>query len=161
MSSASQLVDHQKKDSPSTSTNQLKSKIHACQHCEETFTEKFNLKTHINDVHERTKRFKCDCNKEFSRLHNLKRHQERDLHPLSFDCPSCGKKKFFISPAQKEKHLIQSRCGHGYVYNTTCQDVVDERIKKANMKDKCYIPPNWSGREAAIKLYYEKNKDEG
>ena len=133
---------------------------YACSHCEAKFKEKFNLKSHVDDVHKKVKRFKCDkCSEEFSRLYNLTRHKRENTHLLHLDCQSCGQRKFFRSSALRERHLIHSKCDHhGNVYNTTCHDAVDNRIKEANLQDRCLMPANFPKKDAAIKEFYEKNK---
>ena len=130
-----------------------------CSVCEKAIKYRDNLDRHMREVHGEEKKYKCDeCPAAYSRKENLEQHKKQEKHYLEFNCQYCKKTLIYRYVAEKEKHLIHIECDHSRVYAHTCQGIIDERIKKANMVDKCYRPPNHMDREAEIVKYYEKNK---
>ena len=112
-SSTHPVVNSKNEPTPSASHqdtgHEIETIIHECQHCDEKFREKFNLKRHVDDVHKKLRRYRCDkCAEEFSRLHNLKRHKEMVDHRLPFRCPSCRQEEFFLTKREAERYF--SRC---------------------------------------------------
>lgn len=66
---------------------QKASEAHTCSLCEKLFSNRNNLKRHLESVHSETQTFACnECPKFFSLRHNLQRHQE--------SCHSGSKKLF-------------------------------------------------------------------
>ena len=50
-------------------------KLNECEICKKTFSQKVNLKRHIDCVHNKVRNYKCEiCNKAFSESRNLKKH---------------------------------------------------------------------------------------
>ena len=50
-------------------------KVVTCEICDATFTKGYNLKKHIESIHEGIKPFECStCYKTFSHKYNLKSH---------------------------------------------------------------------------------------
>ena len=84
-----------------------------CEICSKTFSDKANLKKHVQSIHEGLKKYSCDiCSEKFKQLIAMQRHKKRyhdieierktykprmDLEPR-LDCPTCGKefKRFSI-----------------------------------------------------------------
>ena len=131
-------------------------KLYSCDHCNMKFTKKYNLNSHVNDVHKKVKIYHCDkCPQTFSRLSNLARHIKTDGHLRQFDCQSCKKKIFFRHDAEKKRHVIHSICDPSQV---ACHDTIYERIAKANKTDKCLIPRGSEGHAETL-AFYEKNKE--
>ncbi|XP_070203679.1 uncharacterized protein [Littorina saxatilis] len=47
-----------------------------CPHCEQVFTQNYNLNVHVNEAHNKARPFLCAmCGKSFSRKHGLARHE--------------------------------------------------------------------------------------
>jgi hypothetical protein len=65
-----------------------------CDHCEQTFTCRQDLKDHIKKDHEKPENFQCDmCPKQFNNKSSLKNHRNHfhDLIPKQFKCEICMK----------------------------------------------------------------------
>ena len=62
----------------------------------------------MRDVHLETKYFQCpECNENFSRRENLKRHLDAGRHSFSIDCEYCQQKIIFKSKSAMRKHFIR------------------------------------------------------
>ena len=62
----------------------------------------------MRDVHLETKNFQCpECNENFSRRENLKRHLDAGRHSFSIDCEYCKQKIIFKSKSAMRKHFIR------------------------------------------------------
>ena len=66
-----------------------------CNICKKTFAYKFNLKTHIMQVHDKVFPYECQlCSKGFTKTQNLRKHNEQEhdgVPPEMFTCTVCGK----------------------------------------------------------------------
>jgi len=63
-----------------------------CQHCNQTFRRQYNLKTHINRVHLKEKKFKCNrCDKSFATNSDLKQHLGTHGEGKMFKCDECDR----------------------------------------------------------------------
>ena len=133
--------------------------IFTCPICDKDIKYKDNLDRHMKEVHGEEKKYACpDCSATYRRKEDLDQHKRQGKHYLDVYCEHCKETLTFRYVAEKDKHFIHIKCDHSYVYATTCQSIVDERIKEANKHDKCFIPPNHAKKEASQKGYYEKNK---
>ena len=80
-----------------------------CPCCQKEFTQKVNLRTHIESVHEK-KRHKCDqCEKDFAgesglRYHKLTKHEGKKININKKQCPHC--KKSFKTGGDYNQHLL-------------------------------------------------------
>lgn len=64
---------------------------YTCDTCNQSFTRKHNLKSHIQ-IHTNGKQFKCtECNLTFRRGYDLKRHSKTHTKERPFRCTHCGK----------------------------------------------------------------------
>merc|ERR1712141_348995 len=107
-------------------------KRHKCDKCPREFTQIYNLRLHIKDVHENSEKVTCDLcdHQEFSHTLNLRRHIEK-VHEgknrpekpkeATHFCSKCEKKfKYKISLlrhfAQVHECKIVSRYGKQYKY---------------------------------------------
>ena len=72
---------------------------HKCQHCQKSFTSIQTLKVHVNSVHLKINKYKCDiCDYRCNQISNLKQHQ-RNRHYQRLEkgsnselqCVECGK----------------------------------------------------------------------
>ena len=63
---------------------------------------------HITEVHKEEKSYECDaCPQRFSRLSNLKRHQETESHTFKYHCQFCHDDGlYFKSETEARKHFI-------------------------------------------------------
>ena len=130
-----------------------------CPICDKGIKYKDNLDRHMREVHGEEKKYKCsDCSAAYTRKEHLEQHIRTGKHYMDTYCEHCKETKVFRYVAEKERHFINIKCDHSFVYATTCQSIIDERIKKANMQDKCFIPPNHPKKVAAQQSYYERNK---
>lgn len=60
--------------------------------CGSEYATKFNLKRHVESVHMRIKKFKCEtCGTMFSSKQSLKEHFHIHLNSMPFKCISCNK----------------------------------------------------------------------
>ena len=63
-----------------------------CPQCNQTFRRLFNLKTHINRVHNKVKPYKCDkCDKAFATNSDLKQHLNTHGEGKLFKCDLCDR----------------------------------------------------------------------
>ena len=96
-----------------------------CKICKKTFTLRQNLTRHIKDVHEDEQCFFCpDCPQNFSRLENLKRHQQRGKHTFESDCDHCGKTFTFTSVTGGQRFFWKEHLIDQYKSYETCVDAV-------------------------------------
>ena len=132
------------------------SSFSTCSICDKTIRYRDNLDRHMSGE----KKFECDdCPAAYKRKEDLYQHKRTEKHYLEIFCEYCKNTLTFRYVAEKERHFIPLKCdGHSSVYATTCQSIIDERVIKANMQDRCFIPPNHDKRATKIKTYYEKNK---
>ena len=81
-----------------------------CPRCQNEFTLKHNLRTHVENVHEK-KRHKCDqCEKDFAnryglRRHKLTKHEGKKIKRNKTQCPHCNKS--FNSGSHYNSHLLK------------------------------------------------------
>ena len=63
-----------------------------CPQCNQTFRRLFNMKTHINRVHNKVKPYKCDkCDKSFATNSDLKQHLNTHGEGKLFKCDLCDR----------------------------------------------------------------------
>ncbi len=63
-----------------------------CPHCKQTFRRLYNMKTHINRVHNKVKPFKCErCDKSFATNSDLKQHLGTHGAGKMFKCELCDR----------------------------------------------------------------------
>ena len=133
---------------------------HHCFICDTDIKYKDNLDRHIKEVHGEEKKFKCDkCPAAYIRKEDLEKHKRSGHHHQEYNCEYCKKTLIFRYAAERERHIIHIKCDHSHVYDTTCQGIVDQRIEKANMRDRCFKTPNHAEKDAVIMDYYKKNKN--
>ena len=78
---------------------------HKCDSCEQTFSQKSNLKRHIATIHETKREFSCDvCGKDFSSNSNLKIHIQ-EVHMKIKKNPTCEEKQ---SSSQNARTIMES-----------------------------------------------------
>ena len=78
-----------------------------CDLCELSFREKYNLKKHIDGVHENQETFSCDkCDKIFNRQKSLLRHKDirHNENPQKHECSICG--NIFTHKEHLRKHEL-------------------------------------------------------
>ena len=63
-----------------------------CPHCNQTFRRMYNMKTHVDRVHNKVKPFKCDsCDKSFATNSDLKQHLATHGQGKKFACDMCDR----------------------------------------------------------------------
>lgn len=63
-----------------------------CPHCGQTFRRLYNMKTHIDRVHNKVKPFKCNrCDKSFATKSDLKQHLSTHGEGRLFKCEICDR----------------------------------------------------------------------
>ena len=71
----------------------------SCPICFKTFRRLFNMRTHVNRVHEKVKPFACSvCEKSFATNSDLKQHMVVHGEGKMFPCEICGRELVFILP---------------------------------------------------------------
>ncbi|CAB0029345.1 unnamed protein product [Trichogramma brassicae] len=79
-------------------------KTPTCDICGNTYSQKGNLRTHINLVHNSQKSYECDvCRKKFSQKGNLQSHIDSVHHKITYACDVCG--KTFSLKIYLKKHI--------------------------------------------------------
>lgn len=71
-------------------------KKHQCGTCEKRFNQSWNLKSHIERMHEKI-RYKCNlCDRRFSNVENMKKHKE-NIHERirNYKCDECQKDFYY------------------------------------------------------------------
>ena len=95
-----------------------------CQICHRSYSNKYNLKKHMN-VHDDSKGFKCDvCLKVFPSKSGLERHYKTHTGEKPFACQSCDKKF-----AQKG-HLDRHQATHSEIKPFKCSICPEDRFFK-------------------------------
>ncbi|XP_048189468.1 PR domain zinc finger protein 5 isoform X3 [Perognathus longimembris pacificus] len=75
-----------------------------CHHCEATFKRKDTLNVHVQVVHERHKKYRCElCNKAFVTPSVLRSHKKTHTGEKEKVCPYCGQK--FASSGTLRVHI--------------------------------------------------------
>ena len=81
-----------KNDCRERDENYMGQKNHKCDHCENEYASKVNLKRHIEAAHMNVNFF-CDfCSKEFKTSADLQEHEKREHSGVAVPCPKCNKK---------------------------------------------------------------------
>lgn len=99
---------------------------HICEHCQKHFANKYILKSHISQIHERNCLYVCeDCGQSFNRQANLKWHQLIHENKLPCKCKICGKAFRTLSGLNLHKRTHTGEkpykchlCEKSYAYNT-------------------------------------------
>ena len=79
-----------KNNPPVAKENEVKA---TCPHCQQTFRRLYNMKTHINRVHNKVKPFACNrCDKSFATKSDLKQHLSTHGEGRVFKCDLCDRK---------------------------------------------------------------------
>lgn len=88
-----------------------------CAHCPKTFCYKFNLSSHMKQVHFKTyKNYVCNlCGRSFQYISNYKRHKDSHMQVRNFVCDQCG--ACFYSKSNLQDHQIAK---HNDEKNFTC-----------------------------------------
>ena len=68
----------------------IRNSFYPCSACGNTFTRKYNSRTHKRTIHGKRMYFVCHCGNGFTRKDSLIRHQ-RTLHPTPLDTEVVGK----------------------------------------------------------------------
>ena len=86
----------------SSPVHRLNLKPHACSHCDATFTQAGNLKTHLSAVHLGLKPFACShCEAAFASVGHLKTHLSSvHLGLKPYECEWCV--AAYTSPTEAE-----------------------------------------------------------
>ncbi|XP_054572740.1 PR domain zinc finger protein 5 [Eptesicus fuscus] len=75
-----------------------------CHHCDATFKRKDTLNVHVQVVHERHKKYRCElCNKAFVTPSVLRSHKKTHTGEKEKTCPYCGQK--FASSGTLRVHI--------------------------------------------------------
>ncbi|KAK7819463.1 hypothetical protein U0070_015997, partial [Myodes glareolus] len=75
-----------------------------CHHCDATFKRKDTLNVHVQVVHERHKKYRCElCNKAFVTPSVLRSHKKTHTGEKEKVCPYCGQK--FASSGTLRVHI--------------------------------------------------------
>lgn len=78
--------------------------------CEKVYSTKYNLKRHIESVHQCIKRFQCDlCNKLLSSKQNLQEHYFTHSNEKLFKCIESGCSQTFRQRSQLSNHRKMHR----------------------------------------------------
>ena len=122
-----------------------------CDYCNKIIS-KGNLKRHIEDVHEGQKKFECEhCNKTFSQKCNLKTHVLNVHFGKKFKCQKCQKtfnqKQIFLNH-MKIKHNNKNKitkqfkckqCDKEYIYKSALENHIKTFHKFRNEENKFVI----------------------
>ncbi|KAG8512612.1 LOW QUALITY PROTEIN: PR domain zinc finger protein 5, partial [Galemys pyrenaicus] len=86
-----------------------------CHHCDATFKRKDTLNVHVQVVHERHKKYRCElCSKAFVTPSVLRSHEKTHTGEKEKICPYCGQK--FASSGTLRVH-IRSHTGWGLLFH--------------------------------------------
>jgi DNA phosphorothioation-dependent restriction protein DptG len=91
---------------------EIKSFEYSCEFkgCEKAYSTKYNLKRHIESVHQSIKRFQCDlCNKFLSSKQNLQEHYFTHSNEKLFKCIEPGCLQTFRQRSQLSNHRKMHR----------------------------------------------------
>uniref|UniRef100_A0A7N5JA46 Zinc finger protein n=1 Tax=Ailuropoda melanoleuca TaxID=9646 RepID=A0A7N5JA46_AILME len=84
--------------------NHKKERTFKCHHCDATFKRKDTLNVHVQVVHERHKKYRCElCNKAFVTPSVLRSHKKTHTGEKEKICPYCGQK--FASSGTLRVHI--------------------------------------------------------
>ncbi|XP_039735454.1 PR domain zinc finger protein 5 isoform X4 [Pteropus medius] len=90
-----------------------------CHHCESTFKRKDTLNVHVQVVHERHKKYRCElCNKAFVTPSVLRSHKKTHTGEKEKTCPYCGQR--FASSGTLRVH-IRSHTGERPYHCPYCE----------------------------------------
>lgn len=84
----------QQQQQPATTKRIIKEKLYQCQRCSKRFTRLYNLKSHQN-IHTKERPFACtfeNCSWKFARPHDLKRHMLLHTGEKPHGCPYCERR---------------------------------------------------------------------
>ena len=114
-----------------------------CPRCQNEFTLRCNLQSHIRDIHEK-KRHKCDqCEKDFAsrgtlRNHKLTKHEGKKRKINKKQCPHCSKS--FRAGGNYDQHLLTHQslkpflCPFCSSYAAKRMDVLKQHIDSVHFK---------------------------
>jgi len=75
-----------------------------CPYCHKQFTRKYSVKSHIQNVHEKKKPFKCEeCDKKFATGSQLRMHQKRHADETPYECDQCDQRFSFTAELSSHK----------------------------------------------------------